>query len=287
MAVCGRPNVGKSTLVNAIVGQKVTIVSPTPQTTRNRISGIACPPGAQIVLLDTPGIHKPRHRLNEKMVEAAVGSFRHVDIVYVVAEAEGIGPGDRFVISLLERGGPPAFLVLNKVDRIDSKPHLLPVLEASAKEFPWAEIVPISARTGENVDRLLEATVSRLPVAPPLFPQEQLSDQPERFLASEIIREKICLHTKQELPHETAVLIESWSEREDGLVRIDAQILCERESQKGIVIGRDGSLLKKIGTEARVEIEALLACRVFLILRVKVHPDWREDPRVLERIGLA
>jgi GTP-binding protein Era len=290
VAVSGRPNVGKSTLVNAIVGQKVSIVSPTPQTTRNRISGIACPPNAQIVLLDTPGIHKPHHRLNEKMVEAAVGSFEHVDVIYVVAEADGIGPGDRFVISLLERsgaGGPPAFLVLNKIDRIERKPDLLPVLESSAREFPWAEMIPISARTGENVDRLVAATVARLPAGPPLFPQEQVSDQPERFLASEIVREKICLHTKQELPHETAVLIESWSEREDGLVRIEAQILCEKESQKGIVIGRDGSLLKRIGTEARVEIETLLACRVFLGLRVRVHPEWREDPRVLKRIGLA
>ena len=285
VAVAGRPNVGKSTLVNTIVGQKVSIVSPAPQTTRNRISGIASRPGVQVVLLDTPGIHRPSHRLNERMVEAAVASLAHVDLIYVVVEAEWLGSGDRFVISLLTREDPPVFLVINKVDLV-KKPTILPLLEAASREFPFAELVPVSARTGENVERLVQATIARLPEGPPLFPEDEVSDQPERFLVSEIIREKICLHTREELPHATAVVIESWSEQEDGLVRIESVIICEKENQKGIIIGREGSLLKKIGTEARVEIESLLACRVFLSLWVKVQPGWRESPAILKRLGL-
>jgi GTP-binding protein Era len=286
VAVAGRPNVGKSTLVNAVVGQKVSIVAPAPQTTRNRISGIASRPDAQIVLLDTPGIHRPRHRLNRIMVETALDSLAHVDLVWLVVEARGLGPGDRFVLGRLRRDGPPVFLVLNKVDLVP-RPSLLPLLEAAAREFPFAELVPISARTGENVPELTRTAIARLPEAPPLYPEDQLCDQPERFLAAEIVREKICLATREEVPHESAVLVEGWTERPDGLVRIEAVILCEKENQKGILIGREGSLLKRVGTEARAEIEALLACRVFLDLRVKVERGWRESPAVLRRLGLG
>jgi GTPase len=286
VAVAGRPNVGKSSLVNRIVGRKVSIVAKVPQTTRNRISGICTQPGAQIVLLDTPGIHKPRHRLNERMVEAAVASLEHVDLVYVVIEATELGAGDRFVLSLLQKDGPPVFLVVNKIDLVD-KPSLLPLLDRASREHPFAELIPISARTGENVDRLIGATVARLPEGPALFPEDQICDRPERFLVSEIVREKICGHTRQELPHETAIVIESWEEEKEGLVRISALVLCEKENQKGIIIGREGSLLKKIGTEARLEIEALLACRVFLQVWVKVEPGWREDTARLREMGIV
>jgi len=286
VAVVGRPNVGKSTLVNRLVGEKVAIVSPMPQTTRNRISGICNRPGAQIVLLDTPGIHRPHHRLNRAMVNAAVASLEHVDVVYVLVEARGMGPGDRHVVSLLKRDGPPVFLLVNKIDLVP-KPALLPLIEGAAREFPWAEIVPISAKHGDNADRLFDVTRQRLPEGAPLFPEDQPTDQPERFLAGELLREQVCLHTRQEVPHEVAVVIESWEEREDGLTKIEAVIFVEKENQKGILIGKEGSLLKRMATAARLEIEKLLACRVFLRVWVRVEPGWREDPAVLAKLGVV
>ncbi len=285
VAVLGRPNVGKSTLVNRLVGEKISIVSPVPQTTRNRISGIANRPGAQIILLDTPGIHRPLHQLNRRMVETALGSLAGADLVYLLAEAGGLGPGDRFVIGHLKPEGPPVLLLLNKVDRA-RKPDLLPLLESASRLFPFREIVPLSALTGDYVEKLAEITIPLLPEGPALFPEDQPTDQPERFLVAEIIREKICLHTRQEIPHETAVVIESWSEGDDGVLRIEASVVAEKPNQRGILIGRAGARMKRIGSEARVEIETLLACRVFLSLWVKVSPGWRESPAFLKRLEL-
>jgi len=285
VAVVGRPNVGKSTLVNRLVGEKISIVSPMPQTTRNRIAGVCGRPGAQIVLLDTPGIHKPRHRMNQSMVDAAVASLSNIDLIFFMIEAQGMGPGDRHVLSLMKPDGAPVFLLVNKVDRV-LKLSLLPILDRAAKEFPFAELFPLSAQEGDNVERLLEATIPRLPVGPALFPADQPTDQPERFLAAEMIREQICLHTREEVPHETAVLVETWEEREDGLVRIEAIVFVEKENQKGILIGREGGLLKRMATAARLEIEKLLATKVFLKVWVKVEPGWRDDPTLLRSLGV-
>ncbi|MBI3450984.1 MAG: GTPase Era [Acidobacteria bacterium] len=286
VAVVGRPNVGKSTLVNRLVGQKVCIVSPMPQTTRNRISGVCSRPGAQVILLDTPGIHRPQHRMNTSMVQTAVASLSEIDLIYFVVEVPALGPGDRHVLSLLRPDGPPVFLVVNKIDRA-AKPSLLPMLDAAAKAFPFAEIFPVSAKDGDNVEPLIAATVPRLPDGPPLFPDDQPTDQPERFLAAELIREQICLRTHQEVPHEAAVRIDSWTEREDGLVSIVATILVEKENQKAIVIGREGTLLKSMATAARLEIEKLLACRVFLKVWVRAEPGWRENAALLRSLGLG
>jgi len=286
VAVVGRPNVGKSTLVNRMVGEKISIVSAMPQTTRNRISGVCNRPGVQIVLLDTPGIHRPHHRMNKSMVEVALSSLHHVDLVYHLVESRGMGPGDRHVLSLLKKDGPPVFLLVNKVDLV-AKLSLLPLLDAASREFPFAEIVPLSAKEGDNVEKLLELTVARLPEGPALFPPDQPTDQPERFLASEMIREQVCTHTREEVPHEAAVLIDLWEEREDGLVKIEATILVEKENHRGILIGKEGGLLKRMATAARLDIEKLLGCRVFLKVWVKVEPGWRDDPRRLRELGVV
>lgn len=285
VAVIGRPNVGKSTLVNSLVGEKISIVSPTPQTTRNRIAGIFNPPGAQVVLLDTPGIHKPHHQLNRRMVQAALDSLSHADLIYLMVESRGLGPGDRFILSRLEREGPPAFLLINKVDR-GRKPDLLPLMQEASASFPFKEILPVSALTGEYLERLVELTLPLLPEGPALYPEDQPTDLPERFLVAEIIREKIFLQTRQEIPHESAVFIESWNEREDGLLEIGAFVVVERTNQRGILIGKQGGQMKRIGSEARTEIESLLACRVFLEIWVKVAPGWRESPSYLRRLEL-
>jgi len=288
-ALVGRTNVGKSTLLNTLVQQKIAIVSESPQTTRHRILGVRTMPGAQIAFLDTPGIHKPQHRMNRMMVSAALDSLRQVDLVlFLVDAAAGIGPGDRHMARILrsESGMPPVILVLNKVDLV-RKPDLLPQIESASRSGAYAEIVPVSAREGDNCDRLLDVIVSCLPEGPPLYPPDTLTDQTERRLVGEIIREKILARTRQELPQETAVVIDRWIEREDGLIEIDAVIYCEKESQKPIIIGRGGSLLKRIGTEARQEIEALLSARVMLRPWVKVREGWREDVAILREMGIG
>ena len=288
-ALVGRTNVGKSTLLNTLVQQKIAIVSESPQTTRHRILGVRTMPGAQIAFLDTPGIHKPQHRMNRMMVSAALDSLRQVDLVlFLVDAAAGIGPGDRHMARILrsESGMPPVILVLNKVDLV-RKPDLLPQIESASLSGAYAEIVPVSAREGDNCDRLLDVIVSCLPEGPPLYPPDTLTDQTERRLVGEIIREKILARTRQELPQETAVVIDRWIEREDGLIEIDAVIYCEKESQKPIIIGRGGRLLKRIGTEARQEIEALLSARVMLRPWVKVREGWREDVAILREMGIG
>ncbi|HET6373044.1 MAG TPA: GTPase Era [Candidatus Polarisedimenticolia bacterium] len=293
VAIVGRPNVGKSTLTNLIAGEKVSIVSDVPQTTRNRIRGIRTMPGGQIVVVDTPGIHKPRHTMNRWMVAEATAAIRDVDLILFMIEVEpggrprgpDLGPGDKFVLTLLEQEKTPTFLIVNKVDRV-RKHALLPLIDRLKDRFPFREIFPISALTGENAAGLAERCLAYLPEGPPLFSDEHATDRPERFMASEIIREKILHHTRQEIPHETCVLIDTFVQKEGDLTRIEASILVEKESQKGIVIGKDGGLLKIIGTEAREELEGMLGAKVFLTMWVKVREGWRDDETILQRLEI-
>jgi len=286
VSLVGRPNVGKSTLLNRLVGQKVAIVSDKPQTTRNRILAVMNPPGGQIVLFDTPGIHKPMHRMNERMVGAAVATLAHVDlVVWLVDVGERFGSGDRYVGDVLKRAGRPVLLAINKIDAAP-KPAILPAIASFKDVMDFVEVIPISALRGENVPLLVERILSRLPEGPALYPEDFLTDLPERFFVAEMVREQILRMTRQEIPYASGVVIESFKE-DEGLVRIHAAVLVERESQKAIVIGKGGAMLKAIGSAARKEIEAFLNARVFLGLFVKVREKWREDGRVLDELGLA
>ena len=286
VAVVGRPNVGKSTLVNRLVGEKVAIVSDKPQTTRNRILAVLNRPDGQIVLFDTPGIHKPMHRMNERMVEAAVGSLGQVDLaLWLVDVTEEYGPGDRYVKDVLARAGKPVILGLNKIDLVP-KPRLLPLIDRYRQLLDFAEIVPISGLKGDNVERLAERLVAHLPEGERLYPEDFLTDQPERFFVAEMVREQILRHTREEIPYSTAVIIDSFKEAQP-VMRIEASILVERQSQKGILIGRGGAMLKAIGSAARHEIEAFLGTKIYLGLFVKVREGWREDPAMLDEMGLG
>jgi GTP-binding protein Era len=285
VSVVGRPNVGKSTLVNRLVGQKVAIVSDKPQTTRNRILAVVNPPGGQIVLFDTPGIHKPMHRMNERMVEAAVKSVGQVDLVLWLTDVtEEYGPGDRHVRDVLRDSGRPVILGLNKIDAVP-KMKILPAIEQYRHLMDFAEVIPLSALTGDNVEIVAEQLLAHLPEGERLYPEDLLTDQPERFFVAEMVREQVLRLTREEIPYTTGVLIDSF--KEDGpLVRIEATILVERDSQKGILIGRGGAMMKAIGTDARKQIEEFLGTRVYLGLFVKVKERWREDARILEEMGL-
>jgi GTP-binding protein Era len=284
VTVVGRPNVGKSTLVNRLVGQKVAIVSDKPQTTRNRILAVVNRPHGQIVLFDTPGIHKPQHGMNRRMVETAVKSLGQVDLaLWLVDVGQPLGAGDLHVRDLLEKAGRPVFLGINKIDTV-VKTAILPVIEAYRGLLDFAAVVPISAKTGDNVERLTDLLLAELPEGERLYPEDFLTDLPERFFVAEMIRERILAHTREEVPYSTGVVLESFRE-EEGRVRIEAQILVEREGQKGILIGRRGAMLKAVGTEARRQIEEFLGTRVFLGLFVKVQEGWREDAEILEAMG--
>ncbi len=286
VTVVGRPNVGKSTLVNALVGQKIAIVSDKPQTTRNRILAVVNRPAGQIVLFDTPGIHKPMHRMNERMVDVAVRSVSQVELVlWLVEVGEAPGAGDKYVRDLLKQAGRPVILGINKIDTV-AKPQILPAIEAYRQLLDFAEVIPLSALRGENVELVAERLLAHLPEGPPLYPDDFLTDQPERFFVSEMIRERILHHTRDEIPYVTGVVVDSFKE-EEALVRIQASVIVERESQKGILIGRGASMLKTIGTEARGQIEAFLGAKVFLGLFVKVREHWREDAAMLESMGLG
>lgn len=285
----GRPNAGKSTLINRLVGEKVAIVSDKPQTTRNRILGVRNYPDAQVIFLDTPGIHRPLHRMNVRMVDAARDTIGEVDIVGLVVDAtEKFGRGDRYVLDLLKDVEAPVFLILNKIDLI-KKVRLLPIIEELGKEGTFAEIVPVSAGTGLNVDRLERVLIDRLPEGPALYPEGFLTDQPERFLASEIVREKVLQFTHAEIPFSSAVLIDRFEEpeREGGLLSLYCTIVVERDSQKPIVVGRGGDMIKRIGTAAREELERFFSTKVYLDLHVRVKSDWREDERVLRDLGVG
>jgi GTP-binding protein Era len=288
VSLIGRPNAGKSTLLNLIVGTKVAIVSDKPQTTRTRILGVKNYPDGQVVFVDTPGIHKPMHKMNARMVETAVQSTREVDVLALVVDATlRTGAGDRFVVGVAARAGKPVVLALNKIDAI-AKTALLPLIDWYRQQHAFDDIVPVSARTGDGVDRLERALLTCLPEGEPLYPDDYLTDQPERTLVAEIVREKLLHHTRDELPYTTAVIVERFEEPDaTGLMKLYCAILVEHESQKPIVIGKQGSMIKRIGTEARLELEAFFATRVFLDLHVKVRADWREDERILGELGLG
>ncbi len=279
----GRPNAGKSTLVNALVGSKVSIVTPVPQTTRNRILGILSRPEAQVIFMDTPGVHKPLSRLNQQMMSFVRQALADRDLAILIVDAsERFGRGDDFVIHLLKEYAPRAILALNKIDRVN-KPELLPLIDRYSKLYDFEEIFPISALEGDGLEGFLAAVIQRLPEGPQYFPSDEYTDQPERFLASEIIREKVIRHTKQELPYVTAVLLDQFEEGET-ITRLHATIVVERDSQKPIVIGAGGARLKEIGTEARKELEKLFPPKVFLELYVKVEPHWRENRAVIAEL---
>jgi GTP-binding protein Era len=291
VSLLGRPNAGKSTLLNALVGEKLAIVSDKPQTTRTTIQGVANIGGAQVVFVDTPGIHKSTTLFNQRMMETVRSVLEDRDVLlYVVDAAATFSTEDAEAVAALKNLSTPTLLLINKIDRVPDKRQLLPLIEQYKSIREFAEYIPVSAKTGEGLDRVREAIVSRLPEGPAYFPADHLTDQPERFLAAELIREQILGQTRQEVPHAAAVLIDRWEETpprtgsKEGLTRIAATIYVERPGQKAIVIGAGGASLKKIGTLARLEIEKLLARKVFLELFVKVQKDWRENPEFLNAI---
>ena len=287
VSLVGRPNAGKSTLLNRIVGTKVAIVSDKPQTTRTRIVGVKNYDNGQIVFVDTPGIHRPLHRLNVRMVDAAVETLREVDVVVLLFDASTRpGHGDEFVSGLLKDVKVPVVLALNKIDLV-AKSKLLPLIASAQAWHPFAAIVPVSAATGDGVDRLEQVLLEHLPVADPIYPEDYLTDQPERVLVAEIVREKVLQHTRAELPFSTAVVVDQFDESErENVLRLYCTIFVETESQKPIVIGRGGEMIKRIGTEARQDLERFFETKVYLDLRVKVNPDWRNNERALDDIGV-
>ncbi|WP_152392156.1 GTPase Era [Paenibacillus guangzhouensis] len=285
VAIIGRPNVGKSTLMNQVIGQKIAIMSDKPQTTRNKIHGVYTSNDSQIVFLDTPGIHKRQSKLGDYMNTVALNTLNEVEaVLFLVDVAEGLGGGDRYIIEQLKRIKTPVFLVLNKIDRVEPE-ALLPIIVAYKDLYPFAEIVPISAMNGNNVNTLLEQISKYLPEGPQYYPDDQVTDHPEQFVIAELIREKILHLTREEIPHSIAVAIEDMKVQENGVVNIMAVIYVERDSQKGIVIGKQGALLKEVGKQARKDIENLLGSRIFLELWVKVKKDWRNQERILKDLG--
>jgi GTP-binding protein Era len=285
----GRPNAGKSTLLNRLVGTKLAIVSDKPQTTRTRILGVKNYPDAQVVFLDTPGIHRPLHRMNVRMVDTALDTIREVDVLGLVVDAnEPAGKGDQFVFDLVKDAKAPVLLLLNKIDLM-KKNRLLPIIERYAAGGTFAEIVPISAATGVNVDRLERVILDRLPEGEALYPADYLTDQPERFFAAEIVREKLLQFTHAEIPFSSAVIVDRFEEPTgtSTLLRLYCTIVVERESHKPIVVGHGGDMIKKIGTAAREELERFFEMKVYLDLHVRVKSEWREDERVLGEIGLG
>ena len=286
-AIIGAPNVGKSTLLNTMIGEKVSIVSNKPQTTRNRIAGVSHRPGFQIVFLDTPGIHKSTKALNSKMVEVAMSAIKDVDLVLMVVDAANPEPAaEQLILTKLKSSRqPPVILALNKIDLL-KKPKLLEIIDRWRTVYAFSEIVPVSATEGIQVDELLDALEKRLPIGPPYFPEDMITDMPERFIASEMIREKVFELTAREIPFSTAVTIESFEELpKQNLVRIHAAIHVERDSQKGIIIGNQGAMLRAIGEAARLDIEQMLGTRVFLKLFVRVEKNWSRDARALRKLG--
>lgn len=285
-AIVGRPNVGKSTLMNNLIGEKIAIMSDRAQTTRNKIMCILNTDNAQIMFLDTPGIHKPHHKLGEYMNKMAESSLSEVDVVlFVIDVTEKKGPGEDYIIGLLQKIKTPVILVCNKIDKLEDKTRLLKTMEFYSKLYKFAAIVPVSALTDGEFPNLVSEITKHLPEGPGYYDEDQITDQPERVIAAEMIREKVLRLTRDEIPHAIAVSVEEFKEREEGNVYIRATIFVERESQKGIIIGAKGSLLKKIGQQARKDIEGLLCCPVFLDLWVKVKQDWRNQDKALKQFG--
>lgn len=286
ISIIGRPNVGKSTFLNRVVGQKIAIMSDKPQTTRNKVQGVVTTDESQLIFIDTPGIHKPKHKLGDFMVKSARNTLKEVDVIMFMVNAnEPIGGGDRFIIDLLENTKTPVFLVINKIDLVHPD-DLLKIITSYTEVYEFAEVVPLSALNGNNVERLMETLTKYLPEGPKYYPDDQVTDHPERFIISELIREKVLHLTREEIPHSVAVVIEKIERDETReLVDVSATIVVDRDSQKGIVIGKKGALLKEIGTKARRDIEMLLGSKVFLELWVKVQKDWRNKPGQLREFG--
>lgn len=287
VALIGRPNAGKSTLLNRLVGEKIAAVSNKPQTTRYRIKGIVTRDEGQIVFVDTPGVHKPGHLLNRRMMAAVHDAIMSVDVLVLMRDASvSTGNGDRFVLDLVKQAGKTAILVLNKVDKIKEKGNLLPLIESYAAEYEFAEIIPLSALKGEAIETLLDQIVKHLPSGAPIFSQDEMTDQPVRSIVAEMVREKILQSTGEEIPYVTAVVTEVFDETDPGMTTIYCAIFVERASQKKIVIGKMGARIKDIGTKARIDIENLLGKKVFLKLFVKVVEDWRNRERDLDEMGI-
>ena len=285
VAVVGRPNVGKSTLINALIDDKIVIVSDKAQTTRNRIVCVYTDEKKQIVFMDTPGIHKPKHKLGEFMVDQAVDSLREVEaVLFVVAANEKRGPGDNFVMEQLKKVNVPVFLIVNKIDTME-KQDLLEAIVSYENSYPFEAVVPISAKEKDNIEEVVNLLEKHLPEGPKYFPDDMITDQPERLIISDIVREKILLQTHDEIPHAIAVDVDEMKTRDDGTTYVRATIYVERDSQKGIIIGKQGAMLKTIGRQARGDVERLLATKVFLDLWVKVKKDWRNKSGMLSELG--
>ena len=286
VAIIGRPNVGKSTLLNRLIGEKLAGVSPKPQTTRNCIRGILSREEGQIIFVDTPGLHEPRDLLGDWMAGEARKSLAEVDLVYWIILPGPPHPYEEKILEILRAVSLPVFLLVNQIDRF-AKPEILPALDFYHKAYSFRELIPISAKTREQIDLLIRKTFEYLPSSPPLFPEDQISDQNERFIAGEILREKLFLFTGEEIPYATAVVIESFKEREDGLIDIKAAIIVDKESQKAIVIGKKGQKLKQIGRAARLDMEKFLGKRIFFQAWVKTMPHWKRDKAALRRLGFG
>jgi GTPase len=286
VSIIGRPNVGKSTFLNKVIGQKIAIMSDKPQTTRNKIQGVYSENNAQIIFIDTPGIHKPKHKLGDFMMKIAQNTLKEVDLIlFMVNVEEGFGRGDEFIIEKLKETKQPVFLILNKIDKVHPE-KLLSIIDQYKHKYDFAEIVPISALQGNNVETLVEEIKKYLPEGPQYYPADQVTDHPERFIVTELIREKVLHLTREEIPHSVAVVMDAMEKRGDGnTVYISATVIVERSSQKGIIIGKQGSMLKEVGKRARQDIEALLGSKVFLELWVKVQKDWRNKMGQLRDYG--
>ncbi|HEY5649628.1 MAG TPA: GTPase Era [Nitrospiria bacterium] len=294
VSIVGRPNVGKSTLLNSILKEKVSIISDKPQTTRTRVLGVKQTKNCQFVFFDTPGIHKPKYKMNQRMVQSARSTLTEVDLIYLVADAtdahnfmrkgsSGRG-GDQFIIELLKMIKTPVFLVLNKIDLV-RKEKTLPLVQDFIERFSFKEVVPVSAAKGINIEKLLSLSKTHMPAGNRIFPDDVITDQPLRFIAAEEIREKILKYTREEIPYSVAVLIDEFKEEKDHPTRIRATVYVERNSQKGILIGKGGGMLKRVGTEARRDLEDLLGTKVFLEVWVKVQKDWRQNESFLTELG--
>lgn len=285
VAIVGRPNVGKSTLLNRIVGQKIAIMSDKAQTTRNKIQGVYTTDKVQIIFIDTPGIHKPKHRLGDYMVEAAYSALKEVEVVlFMVSADQKRGKGDDMIIERLKKLSVPVYLVINKIDKIHPD-ELLQQIEDYQSQMNFTQVIPISATQGNNFETLMHELTEQMPEGPQYFPDDQITDHPEYFVVSELIREKILQLTRDEVPHSVAVVVDSMKRNQDDKVHVQATIIIERDSQKGIIIGKGGAMLKKIGTQARKDIELLLGDKVYLELWVKVQKDWRDKQTYLTDYG--
>ena len=288
ISIIGRPNVGKSTFLNRVIGQKIAIMSDKPQTTRNKVQGVLTLENSQLIFIDTPGIHIPKHKLGDFMLKVAKNTLREVDVImFMVNAVEPRGKIDEYIMEMLEKNETPVFLVINKIDQVHPE-KLVDIIESYTKKYDFAEILPISALQGNNVDKLLETIQSYLPQGPQYYPADQVTDHPERFIISELIREKVLHLTREEIPHSIAVVIDKIKKEEDtekDMIRVSATIVVERDSQKGIVIGKKGALLKEVGTRARKDIEMLLGTNVYLELWVKVQKDWRNKSAHLKDYG--